>query len=553
MNVRVNLLAIFVLSICSTCAHAQFDTVINLPENPDSPNPSGFSGNSIGGKIGISSNTQLNVSDGGLIGPLFDAGAEDVTSTDIEVNISGGKVALLFDANSGSTVNISGGTILPGFNANSGSTVNISGGTVDSGFDANSGSTVNISGGDAGAFFMANDGSEVNISGGTVGNFFNADSGSTVNISGGEFLLNGSTISDITSPFTLGDGDVFTGTLEDGSSFIFSSFISDRLNGVNLIETSTPILSATPQIINTASTLRSLGTGQTLTVQLGGALGDNFTAVGATLNVESGSVGSFAEVANSEANVSGGTVGNNFDAFSGSTINVSGGQIGGFFEAFDGSTVNISGGTVGNVFNANSGSTVNISGGTVDNLFNANSGSTVNISGGTVGENFDAFGGSTVNISGGTVGENFDALIGSTVNISGGTFENFDALLGSTVNISGGEVGIDFDAFSGSTVNLFGTEFFLNGSLVDASTLGEPFTIFDRGEDVVLSGVFADGTLFDFDLNPNNTLFSSLDFFDSDSTLTITLVPVAVPEPGCGLTLATMSLVLLVRRRRALR
>ena len=136
-------------------------------------------------------------------------------------------------------------------------------------------------------------------------------------------MLNGSTINDITSPFTLGDGDVFTGALQDGSPFIFSPVNFDRLNGINLIETSTATLDNTPQKINTASTLPSLGTGQTLTVQLGGALGDNFTAVGATLNVESGSVGSNAEIANSEVNVSGGTVGNNFDAFSGSTINVS--------------------------------------------------------------------------------------------------------------------------------------------------------------------------------------------------------------------------------------
>ena len=242
MNVRVNLLAIFVLSICSNYALAQFDTVINLPENPDSPNPSGFSGNSIGRFSGISSNTQLNVSDGGSIGFQFDAGAEDVSNTNIEVNISGGAVGFDFDANSGSTVNISGGDVGFGFNANS----------------------------------------------------------------------------------------------------------------------------------------------------------------------------------------------------------------------------------------------------------------------------------------------------GSTVNISGGTFGN------------------NFQAFDGSTVNLFGTEFFLNGSLIDASTLGEPFTIFDRGEDVVLSGVFADGTPFDFDLDPNDFYFSPFDFFDPNSTLTITRV-VAVPEPGCGLTLATMSLVLLVRRRRALR
>ena len=154
----------------------------------------------------------------------------------------------------------------------------------------------------------------------------------------------------------------------------------------------------------------------------------------------------------------------------------------------------------------------------------------MNISGGTVGSNFQAFGGSTVNISGGTFGSDFQALSGSTVNISGGTF------------------GSDFFAL-GSTVNLFGTEFFLNDTLIDASTLGETITIFDRGEDVVLSGVFADGTLFDFDLNPNFPFFSSLDFFDPNSTLTITRVA-AIPEPGCGLTLATMSLVLLVRRRR---
>ena len=113
--------------------------------------------------------------------------------------------------------------------------------------------------------------------------------------------------------------------------------------------------------------------------------------------------------------------------------------------------------------------------------------------------------------------------------------------------ISGGTFGNEFDAFSGSTVNLFGTEFFLNGSLVDALTVGETITIFDRGEDVVLSGVLADGTLFDFDLIPNDPFF--VDFFEPNSTLTITRVA-AIPEPGCGLTLATMSLVLLVRRRR---
>jgi len=65
--------------------------------------------------------------------------------------------------------------------------------------------------------------------------------------------------------------------------------------------------------------------------------------------------------------------------------------------------VNISGGTVGSMFGAYSGSTVNISGGSVGNYLYANDGSTVNISGGTVGSDFNAYDGSTVNISGGSV------------------------------------------------------------------------------------------------------------------------------------------------------
>ena len=222
MNVRVNLLAIFVLSICSTCAHAQFDTVINLPENPDSPNPSGFSGNSIGNDSGIPSDTQLNVSDGGLIGLRFDAGAEDVPNTNVEVNISGGTVGSGFDAFSGSTVNISGGEVGGFFDAESGSTVNISGGTVGTSFGAFSGSTVNISGGEVGFGFNANSGSMVNILGGEFGNSFDAESGSTVNISGGTFGTSFDAFSGSTVNISGGEfGNGFD--VESGSCLLYTS------------------------------------------------------------------------------------------------------------------------------------------------------------------------------------------------------------------------------------------------------------------------------------------------------------------------------------------
>ena len=185
MNLRVNLLAVFVLSICSNYALAQFDTVINLPENPVSPNPSEFSGNSIGNDSGISSDTQLNVSDGGSIGFRFDAGAENVPNTNIEVNISGGEVGAGFNANSGSTVNISGGVFGINSSFRSGSTVNLSGGSIGVFNFAGDGSTVNISGGTLGAAFRASSGSTVNISGGIIEDRFRAANGSTVNISGG--------------------------------------------------------------------------------------------------------------------------------------------------------------------------------------------------------------------------------------------------------------------------------------------------------------------------------------------------------------------------------
>ena len=191
MNLRVNLLAVFVLSICSNYALAQFDTIINLPENPVSPNPSEFSGISIDGTfstpIEILSNTQLNVSDDGSVGDFLNAGASDASSTNIEVNISGGFVGDNFNANSGSTINISGGSVDRFFNANSGSTVNISGGRVLSDFDANSGSTVNISGGIVNGFFDVID-SSVNISGGSV-SVVRARSGSNLSISGGTLNL----------------------------------------------------------------------------------------------------------------------------------------------------------------------------------------------------------------------------------------------------------------------------------------------------------------------------------------------------------------------------
>lgn len=253
--------------------------------------------------------------------------------------------------------------------------------------------------------------------------------------------------------------------------------------------------------------------------------GDGLTT---QLNVsDDGSVGnSFEANSGSEINISGGLVGSLFSANSGSEVNVSGGFVDGQFVAESGSVVNISGGSVSSFFDANSGSEINISGGLVGNFFDANSGSEVNISGGTVAGFFEANSGSVVNISGGIVNDFFDANFGSVINISGGNVGgNFDAFSGSEVNISGGSFGDSFGSFfnaiTGSEVNLFGNNFVLDGVPLDGGlTVGEALTIDSRG--VTLTGRFADGSSFCFDLNSASD--APEDFFSSDATLTATLV-----------------------------
>ncbi|MEO0587285.1 MAG: hypothetical protein AAF078_06550 [Planctomycetota bacterium] len=490
-----------------------FDTVINAPPTV------------IGSGQSIGSSTQLNVSDGGTVADSFDAGALDGSSSNVEVNISGGTVGLLFDANAGSTVNISGGTVGRGFDANDGSVVNISGGTVDSLFCARPGSTVNISGGTFGPAVNAFPGSVINISGGTFGVDFNAFSGSTVELVGGEFRLNGAAFTGPT--ITLAGGDVFTGTLADGSVFVFSGAASDDLSDVTLTPASLPTPDTTPIVVDSANPVGPSGlrAGQTLTLRDGGTLNPNFAVIDNTaLTVEGGFVADGLEVAGSKVNITGGTVGERFHANAGSTVNISGGTVGDNFIARSRSEVNISGGTVGDDFSAVG--EVNISGGTVGRFFDASG--EVNISGGTVGNSSRALFGSEVNIFGGTVGDNFIANSRSEVNISGGFVgSGFLAHSGSTVNISGGTVGNFFNSFSGSEVNLLGLEFFLDGVELTGLSLQEPFEITDRGRDVALSGLLADGSAFSFDLNSTFDPFVSreVDSFHPDATLTVTLVP----------------------------
>lgn len=301
------------------------------------------------------------------------------TSPTTQLSISNrGRVISGFSAHSGSEVNLISGRVGHAFDAHFGSEINLFGGSVGVAFNAHSGSVVNLSGANVGEGFQARLGSEVNFSGGSVGYGFEARSGSEVTLIGGEFELDGVAYTD--SMITLESGNVFTGALIDGSSFLFNSAAFDSLVGVKLMKAMLPTPISKPQIVTSdisdfaPSGLRA---GQDLTLQAGGVLGENFAVVNATLNVKGGVVGSGLEVTRSLINVSGGTVGPGGRVFSGSEVIIEGGEVKIGFDANSGSLVHISGGSVGNFFDANAGSIVQISGGSVGEGFRANAGSKV--------------------------------------------------------------------------------------------------------------------------------------------------------------------------------
>jgi len=395
-----------------------------------------------------------------------------------------------------------------------GSTLNITGGTVGSGnvsMAAWENSVVNISGGHLGSRFLARQSSTVNLSGGTFASGFRNSEGQ-VSIFGGEFRRNGSIVPQ--GAVSVNVGDVLTGTLADGSAFIFwGQLFGDRLNDVNLVPAAVPEVDLTTMQVDSAAAPNSLRPGQTMNLLPGGVLGSDFSTVDATLHM-SGGEASRIEAVGSNLQLSGGSI-NRLDSVAANNITISGASVG-RLEAHGESHVTMSSGTIGFGSAVYQGSTLSVSGGTVGGFFDAEAGSVVNISGGIIGDEFDALEGSEVNLSGGEFskvgagsqsnlnisGGAFDRVIAnsrSEVNISGGAIEVFDAGSYSVVNISGGEFGTDFDANAASQLNFFGTDFALDGAPIAGLSLGGTVEVTDRNK--TLSGILLDGSPFSLPLN----------------------------------------------------
>jgi hypothetical protein len=419
----------------------------------------------------------------------------------------------------------------------------------------------------------------VKLSGGSFGDNFVVAGGSNVILVGVDFRVNGVQVGSgngIGIPVTVPAGAVISGVFADGSPFAFSSDDQDRLDGTIALQDA---FVGSPGQYDFRASTDHLPTGlrnfQTLTVDAGGVVPDNFVAgYGSAVHVQAGgTVGANMEVVGNFMDMTGGNVGDGFDAMDGAMVNISGGTVGNVVDIIR-ATVNVSGGTLSGGVNVKSGSTLNVSGGSVGNATMSNgaslnlsngtlvtggaTASTVSITGGEITNTFNFGAGTVGTIAGGTMDGVVEALNGSTVSITGGQFKStlspdfgsHTTITGGTllkglnmrgqVTVSGnpllagftvansGDLKIAGGTFTGvrrmmasGEVDLYGSQFLLNNVPVSGLALNQPFTLTTRAG-MTLSGLLASGAPFSFVLNFTNP--QSNDFFSTTGKLTLTLI-----------------------------
>lgn len=406
-------------------------------------------------------------------------GVADVNCLDHSiVNITGG---IASDAHAiDGVINLSGSGVVDEFSIGQGGVANISGGTINYDLYAGAGSRANISGGNLGTSSRAVSGAVMNISGGTFGDRFGALTGSQVRFLGSDFRIDEAPISGLelvgsTQAIDLPAGSLLTGTLSDGTPFALSSDDFDAIDNGTVTLEATPVVAgpAAIQVPNDAAP-RGVHNGQSLTLNTGGKLPNNFNAGrGSSVTITGGEVGNNFEAAGANVDIQGGTIGSDLDAFAGSVVNVTGGSVGGSLNVFRGGVVNVAGGAVAGYATALNGGKLNISAGVVNGPINSKAGGEVNISGGSVlstGIAVYADHG-RVNISGGGVGA-IAAYQDGEVNLSGGTVTQPITLNSiSVLNVSGGEAAGGLKLYSGSTANVSGGALGSYVSVGDGGTL----------------------------------------------------------------------------------
>ncbi|MDA8564355.1 hypothetical protein N9L06_07890, partial [Mariniblastus sp.] len=229
---------------------------------------------------------------------------------------SGGSLGEAY-ASVNATLRVEGGTVGDGLKL-SGSDLSVGpGSNVGSGVTAFN-SSVDLNGGRVGADFAVRGGTDIRLAGGTIGRGLEIDENATATIVAGDFKLNGESVTNSQVTLNRGSTDVLTGVFADGTPFAFSQRVGDSLNSQILIEQITLAdPSPSPIVVNgsTTNVPAGLRPDQTLTVQDGGQLPEDFVVLESTLNVEGGLVNQATEIVRSTVNVSAGEFGDPDGAF----------------------------------------------------------------------------------------------------------------------------------------------------------------------------------------------------------------------------------------------
>lgn len=462
-----------------------------------------------------------------------------------EVVVTGGEVGDSLRVERDGKLQVDGGRIGELLTVYNGGRLKVSDGSFGNEVGLRYDSTTEISGGKFGHLFTVH-GGVADISGGSFGKQFTVLAGSGATLFGGEFSLNGQPLA-TDQAITLGPADVLSGTLADGSPFIFSpqsgvgaryyansqpSWISpiifsvvagpggffyddfnfapagDRIDGLKLRVVDLPALRS-DVVIAGDSPLRGLRAGESLTLQTGQHLPTDFQAVGATLRIEGGSVGEGLETIETKVEMTGGAMDGNVVAFTGSQLNISGGSINGHLTLLAGSNLDISNGSI---------------------------------------DSLEALPGSEIAISGGAAVDSLRSSADSVVTITGGSVDRLYVDRTGTVNLLGGVNPGSLRVSDGSTVNVFGDDFTFDGEPL-ADILGAPVmegVAFDFAQrDGVLAGRLADGSAFSFRLLRDRFY---ADGVAHGARVTLTRVAVA-PEPNTTCLLGLIGLVFAMRRK----
>ncbi|MCA9187007.1 MAG: hypothetical protein R3E01_09675 [Pirellulaceae bacterium] len=419
------------------------------------------------------------VMDGGQLGNDSEVRGATVTLID-------GTIGESFRLFGNAVFDVRGGRVRDFMDVGSNAVVNVSGGQIGIGARFGTDTVANISAGVIGSFFQ---GDEVLLSGGVIGSTFSANA---LTVEGGEFLLDGEAVSGLENPgnsvLVALNAGVLSGILTDGTPFAFSTQYNDSFGGaIRLIAAELPDVG--PAVIDASTGVipSGLRDGQTLNVGVGANVNSDMVAgPGSVVNVDGG------EFAGSLRTV-------------GAMVNISGGGNVSQVIALTGTRVELSDGVLGGGSRLGEGAELTVSGGEIRDRFESQPGSLVKTTDGVIGRDVLLQG--DVSIEGGQFGDQLRIFTEGTVDISGGTFGKFWASKG--------------------TINLYGTEFQLDGASIADLVPNTPVEIAQRG--VTLTGTFADGSVFDFQLN--GSLDFNSDFFLSNAMLNIVLVD-AVHLPG---------------------